>query len=52
MKKSVRTLALIAVVSLSSAPMFANVMGTNPHPQAVSFPLSGYLNIFLTVAGF
>jgi len=51
MKKSVRTLVLSAVVVLSAAPMFANPMGTNPHPQASSsLSFGDLLNIFLSVA--
>jgi hypothetical protein len=52
MNKSIRNLALTAALFLSASPMFANMMGTNPHPQLISISLGGYLNIFLTVAGF
>lgn len=53
MKKSVRTLVLSAVVILSAAPMFANPMGTNPHPQArPSLSFGDFLNIFLSVAAY
>lgn len=53
MKKSLRTLALSAVVILSSAPVFANPMGTNPHPQIQSsLSFGDYVGILLAVAGF
>ncbi len=52
MKRSIRTLALSAVVLFSAAPMFANPMGTNPHPQiSASLSLGDYLNIFLDITG-
>jgi hypothetical protein len=52
-KKSLRTLALSAVVAFSAVPMFANIMGTDPHPQAsTSFSLGTYLNILLAVTGY
>jgi hypothetical protein len=51
MKKSLRTLTLSAAVVFSTVPMFANIMGTDPHPQAsVSISLGDYLNILLSVA--
>lgn len=34
MKKSIRNLALLSILSLAAAPMMhADVMGTNPRPQ-------------------
>jgi hypothetical protein len=51
MKKSLRTLALSAVVALSAAPVFANPMGTNPRPQIASISASDYFSILLSVAG-
>jgi hypothetical protein len=52
-KKSIRTLVLSAVVVFSAAPMFANPMGTNPHPQASSsLSFGDCLNIFLSVTGY
>jgi hypothetical protein len=52
MNKTVRTLVLSAVVTLSAVPMFANPMGTNPRPQIVStVALGDYASIILTVAG-
>lgn len=53
MKKSARTLVLSAIVVLSAAPMFANPMGTNPHPQTrSSLSFGDCLNIFLSVTGY
>ena len=53
MNKSIRNLALTAAVLFSAAPMFANIMGTNPHPQLVSVGISlgDYASIILSVAG-
>ena len=54
MNKSIRNLALTAAVLFSTAaPMFANIMGTNPHPQLVSVGISlgDYASIILSVAG-
>ena len=52
MKKSIRNFALVSALLVSSAaPMFANVMGTDPHPQAIGISLGAYLSIILTVAG-
>jgi hypothetical protein len=52
MKKSVRNLALATALFVSAVPMFANVMGTNPHPQiAVALSLGDYASILLTVVG-
>jgi hypothetical protein len=35
MKKSIRSVALVAVLALTASPtMFANQTGCNPHPQA------------------
>jgi hypothetical protein len=51
MNKSIRNLALTAVILLSASPMFANVMGTDPHPQVVaSVSLGDYARILLNVA--
>jgi hypothetical protein len=51
--KSIRNLALSAALLLSAAPMFANMMGTNPHPTslAVSLSLGDYASILLNVIG-
>jgi hypothetical protein len=51
--KSIRNLALSAALLLSAAPMFANVLGTNPHPQGNSLMLSlgDYASIVLNVFG-
>jgi glucose uptake protein GlcU len=49
--KSIRNLALVATLLFSAAPMFANRMGTNPHPQAIGVSLGDYVSIILTVAG-
>lgn len=36
MKKSIRSVALVAVLALSASPaMYANQTGCDPHPQAV-----------------
>jgi hypothetical protein len=53
MNKSIRNLALSAVLLLSAAPMFANRMGTDPRPNVVSASLSlgGYVNILLALTG-
>jgi hypothetical protein len=53
MTKSIRTLALTAALVLSAVPMFANRMGTNPHPQAdfVTLSLGDYADIVLTLLG-
>jgi hypothetical protein len=52
MQKSVRNLALVTVVLLSASPMFANIMGTDPHPQVVvGLSLGTYASILLAVAG-
>jgi hypothetical protein len=51
MKKSIRTLALSAVVVFSAAPVFANPMGTNPRPQIVSISPGDYFGILLSVVG-
>lgn len=52
MKKSLRTLALSAVVVLSAAPVFANPMGTNPRPQiAASVSAGDYFSILLSIMG-
>lgn len=53
MNKSVRNLALSAAIFLSASPMFANMMGTNPHPQLVSLSLSlgDYASIMLSFVG-
>ncbi|MGF7182069.1 hypothetical protein [Tunturiibacter psychrotolerans] len=54
MNKSIRNLALAAAVLLSSAvPSFANIMGTNPHPQLVSVGISlgDYASIVLSITG-
>jgi hypothetical protein len=34
MKKSIRVAILAAVVCVTTVPMFAAPMGTNPHPNA------------------
>jgi hypothetical protein len=52
--KSIRNFALSAtLLVLSATPMFANMMGTNPHPQslAVGLSLGDYASIFLNVFG-
>jgi hypothetical protein len=47
MKNTIRTLALISTLSLSAAPtMRAEVMGTNPRPQAA--PMS-FLDVAYTM---
>lgn len=54
MNKSIRNLALAAAVLFTtSAPSFANIMGTNPHPQLVSVGISlgDYASIVLSLAG-
>jgi hypothetical protein len=53
MNKSIRNLALSTVLLLSAAPMFANRMGTNPHPQAISASLSlrDYVSILVALTG-
>jgi hypothetical protein len=52
MNKSIRNFVLVAVLSLSATPMFANLMGTNPHPLAVSISLGDYVSIALSVFGY
>ena len=52
MKKSLRTLTLSAAVVFSTVPMFANVMGTDPHPQcspSVSWSWGDVLNYVMAV---
>jgi hypothetical protein len=49
--KSIRNLALSAALLLSASPMFANRMGTNPHPQVAAISLGDIASIILTVAG-
>jgi hypothetical protein len=54
MNKSIRNLALAAAVLFSTAaPSFANIMGTDPHPQLVSVGISlgDYAKIVLSLAG-
>ena len=53
MNKSIRNLALSAAILLSAAPMFANVLGTNPHPQSNSVMLSlgDYASIVFNILG-
>jgi hypothetical protein len=51
MNKSIRNLALSAALLLSASPMFANVMGTDPHPRVLAVSLGDYLSIILSVAG-
>ncbi len=37
MKKSIRSVALVAVLALTASPaMYANRTGCDPHPQAVA----------------
>jgi hypothetical protein len=51
--KSIRNIALSAAIFLSAAPMFANMMGTNPAPRGYSMSLSigNYAGILLNVLG-
>jgi hypothetical protein len=52
MNKSIRNFALTAVVLFSTAaPMFANISGTNPHPQvaSVSLSLGDYASIVISL---
>jgi hypothetical protein len=52
MNKSIRNLALVSALLVSSAaPMFANVMGTDPHPRVIGISVVDYVSIILTVAG-
>jgi hypothetical protein len=53
MNKSIRNLTLSAAILLSATPMFANIFGSNPHPQVVSASLSlgDLARIALTVSG-
>jgi hypothetical protein len=53
MNKSIRTLALSAAIFFTAAPMFANIMGTDPHPQVASASLSvsDYAGILLNLIG-
>jgi hypothetical protein len=51
--KSIRNLALSTALLLSASPMFANMLGTDPHPRllSVSLSLGDYASIILSVAG-
>jgi hypothetical protein len=54
MNKSIRNFALtVAILFSTAAPSFANIMGTNPHPQLVSIGISlgDYASIVLSLAG-
>jgi hypothetical protein len=53
MNKSIRTLALSAAILFTAAPMFANIMGTDPHPQvaSVSLSLGDYAGILFNLIG-
>jgi hypothetical protein len=55
LNKSIRNFALSAALLLSAAPMFANVLGTNPHPQGdlvrLSLSLGDYASIALNLFG-
>jgi hypothetical protein len=53
MNKSIRNIALSAAIFLSAAPMFANMMGTNPAPRgnSVSLSVASYAGILLNVLG-
>ncbi len=51
MQKSIRNLALTAALMLTAAPMFANIMGPQPHPQGNVLSFSDYASIALTFFG-
>lgn len=51
MNKSVRNFAFAATLFLSASPIFANMMGTNPHPAVVALSLGDIASIVLTIAG-
>ncbi len=51
MQKSVRNLALATALLLTAAPMFANIMGGQPHPQGNVLSFSDYASIALSFFG-
>ncbi len=56
MSKSVRSIALVAVLSLTAAPAaLANQTGCNPHPQVATVsapsPLTVFVYTLLSVLG-
>jgi hypothetical protein len=52
MNKSIRNFALSAAILFTAAPMFANITGTDPHPQVVvALSLGDYASILLSIAG-
>ncbi len=51
MNKSIRNLALSAALLFSASPIFANVMGTDPHPRLLALSFGDYASIILSVVG-